>query len=227
VFLECEQTLVFVNPDAEQDRNAVPAEDTPRRQQRGLQRIEEILDAAERVFADDGYDAATTNQIASAAGISPGSLYQYFDNKKAIAEALCHRYIEQLTSSESQILDPALADLPLEAMVDRVIDPMVAFNLAHPAAKSLLAGADLAPDLAEATKELHDTLCGGVERLIEARVPTMPAAERQLVAEVSVSIYAGLVPSLIAASTPDRSRRVDQLKAAVFGYWSTFDPADP
>ena len=205
----------------------MPTADTPRRQQRGLQRIEDILDAAERVFADDGYDAATTNQIASAAGISPGSLYQYFDNKKSIAEALCRRYIEQLTTSESQILDPALAALPLDEMVDRVIDPMVAFNLAHPAAKALLAGADLAPDLAEATKDLHDTLCGGVERLIEARVPTMGASERQLVAEVSVSIYAGLVPSLLSATPRDRARRVDQLKAAVFGYWSTFDTRAP
>lgn len=74
----------------------MPPAETPRRQQRGLQRIEQILDAAETVIAGDGYETATTNQIASAAGISPGSLYQYFANKKAIAEALCRRYIEEL-----------------------------------------------------------------------------------------------------------------------------------
>lgn len=200
------------------------ASEAPRRQRRGLQRIEQILDAAERVFADDGYESATTNQIAAAAGISPGSLYQYFANKPAIAEALCRRYIDQLTASETEILDPALARLPLDEMVDRVIDPMVAFNLAHPGVKALLSGADLGPDLADATRGLRDTLCGGVERLIEARVPAMGAAERRLVAEVTVSIYAGLVPSLLASSGSERERRIGQLKAAITGYWSTFEP---
>src|SRR6266511_1332655 len=47
-----------------------------------------ILDAAAGVFADAGYERATTNAIAAAAGISPGSLYQFFPNKEAIAEAL-------------------------------------------------------------------------------------------------------------------------------------------
>jgi AcrR family transcriptional regulator len=188
--------------------------------------MEQILDAAERAFAADGYDATSTNQIAAEAGISPGSLYQYFQNKQAIAEALCHRYIAALGASEGEILDPIHAELPLAAMIDRIVDPMVKFNLAHPAAKSLLAGAELSPDLAEATKALHDTLCGGVERLIAGRVPGMPADEQRLVAETTVTIYAGLVPSLVAAPPAERVRRIAQLKAALYGYWSTFDSAD-
>jgi AcrR family transcriptional regulator len=187
--------------------------------------MEQILDAAERVFAD-GYEPATTNQIAAEAGISPGSLYQYFDNKQAIAEALCRRYIEGLDASEARILDPVHAALPLDQMIDRIVDPMIAFNLAHPAAKALLAGVDLSPELAEATKDLHDTLCGGVERLIAARAPQMSPPDQRLAAEVTVTIYAGLVPSLLVASPTERPRRVTQLKAALIGYWSTFDTPD-
>ncbi|WP_207943797.1 helix-turn-helix domain-containing protein, partial [Actinomadura sp. KC345] len=40
--------------------------------------------------------AATTNRIAAAAGISPGSLYQFFPNKEAIAEALADRFSTQM-----------------------------------------------------------------------------------------------------------------------------------
>src|SRR5207245_6697690 len=59
-----------------------------RRQERGVRRAEAVLDAAEQVFAEVGYDQATTAAVASRAGISPGSRYQFFPNKQAIAQAL-------------------------------------------------------------------------------------------------------------------------------------------
>ena len=46
-----------------------------RRQERGVRRAEAVLDAAEQVFAELGYDQTTTAAVASRAGISPGSLY--------------------------------------------------------------------------------------------------------------------------------------------------------
>src|SRR6266542_6598743 len=60
----------------------------PRRQARGERRIAQLLDAAGEVFATVGYAAATTNAIAAQAGVSPGTLYQFFPNKQAMAEAL-------------------------------------------------------------------------------------------------------------------------------------------
>ena len=45
-----------------------------------------------RVIAKVGYSRATTNAIAAEAGISPGSLYQFFDDKEQIAQALEMRY---------------------------------------------------------------------------------------------------------------------------------------
>jgi AcrR family transcriptional regulator len=59
-----------------------------RRQARGQRRIDQLLDVAARVFAEVGFEAATTNGIAARAGVSPGSLYQFFPNKDAMAEAL-------------------------------------------------------------------------------------------------------------------------------------------
>jgi AcrR family transcriptional regulator len=46
--------------------------------------VETILNAAARVFVKEGYARATTNRIAAAAGVSVGSLYQYFPNKQAV-----------------------------------------------------------------------------------------------------------------------------------------------
>ncbi len=54
--------------------------------------VESILAAAARVFVREGFARATTNRIAAAAGISVGSLYQYFPGKDAIAVALLRRH---------------------------------------------------------------------------------------------------------------------------------------
>ncbi|QLY27648.1 TetR family transcriptional regulator [Nocardia huaxiensis] len=54
--------------------------------------VARIVDAGQRVLITHGYDGASTNRIAEAAGISPGSLYQYFPNKDAVVAAVIERY---------------------------------------------------------------------------------------------------------------------------------------
>ncbi|WP_459960224.1 TetR/AcrR family transcriptional regulator [Nocardia sp. IFM 10818] len=70
-----------------------PAE--PRRapqQERSRAMVARIVDAGQEVLIAHGYDGASTNRIAAAAGISPGSLYQYFPNKDAVVAAVIERY---------------------------------------------------------------------------------------------------------------------------------------
>ncbi|WP_197378253.1 TetR/AcrR family transcriptional regulator [Mycolicibacterium mengxianglii] len=60
--------------------------------------VDRILDAGQEVLMAHGYDGASTNRIAAAAGISPGSLYQYFPNKDAIAAAVIDRFSDDLSA---------------------------------------------------------------------------------------------------------------------------------
>ena len=117
-----ERTLACVKSDAQPKR----------RQARGEQRIQLLLDVAEQLFAEFGFEATTTNAIAARAGMSPGSLYQFFPNKDAIAEALATRYLEQLRATQAYSFAPEIVHLPLDALIDRVVDPSCAFHLAHP-----------------------------------------------------------------------------------------------
>jgi AcrR family transcriptional regulator len=232
----CEHSLVFVkvtcvNPRAGQPRGgavvAVEAKREPKRQERGRQRMALILDTAERVFDEVGYDAATTNLIAAEAGISPGSLYQFFANKEAIAEALASRYVDLMADVEAAALDPTVVRLPLPEMVDRIIDPMITFTLEHPAAKALLAGADLSPRLAQATEQMHDAIVGRTEALVAARLPHLDGPSRARVAVVSLQIYKALLPTVLDAAPRQRGAYVAELKAALVGYWSTLEAAAP
>ena len=202
---------------------ATRAKPAPKRQERGRKRIALILDTAERVFSEVGYEAATTNLIASEAGISPGSLYQFFANKEAIAEALATRYVELMAATQGAALDPAVAELPLAEMVDRIVDPMLAFTLAHPADKALLTGADLSPELAQATDTMHQAILARIEQLVAARLPSLTAAARARVAVVSVQIYKALLPTVLDAPPRRRAAYVQELKAALVGYWSVLE----
>ncbi|MBE0604637.1 MAG: helix-turn-helix transcriptional regulator, partial [Deltaproteobacteria bacterium] len=62
-------------------------------QKRSRATVEDILAAAAQVFEDHGYANGTTNRIAEQAGVSIGTLYQYFPSKEAIAVALLERHI--------------------------------------------------------------------------------------------------------------------------------------
>ena len=79
---------------------------TPR-QARSRSTVDAILEAAERVLRAEGYEAASTNRVARVAGFSVGSLYQYFDDKRAVVGAL----IDQALRSEAERIAQALDSL--------------------------------------------------------------------------------------------------------------------
>ncbi|MGJ8536566.1 MAG: TetR/AcrR family transcriptional regulator [Parasphingopyxis sp.] len=75
-------------------------------QQRAQFTVDCILKAAESIILKSGYDAATTNNIAEVAGVSIGSLYQYFASKEAIAAAL----VESAVMNATEVLRDCLIE---------------------------------------------------------------------------------------------------------------------
>ena len=72
----------------------MPADQDPIREQLIEARRNQILDAAASVFAEKGYHRATTKEIASAAGVSEGTIYNYFDNKADLLIGMMTRLAE-------------------------------------------------------------------------------------------------------------------------------------
>jgi AcrR family transcriptional regulator len=64
------------------------------KQHRSRQTVEAVLEAVPHVLRRHGAEAITTNRVAEAAGVSIGSLYQYFPNKQAIFMALHDRHVD-------------------------------------------------------------------------------------------------------------------------------------
>ena len=84
-----------------------PALKTPRnqpQQPRSRATVSVILDAAIRVLDREGLDAMTTSRVAEVAGVSVGTLYQYFAHREAIIEALQSRELERADSMLERLL---------------------------------------------------------------------------------------------------------------------------
>jgi AcrR family transcriptional regulator len=74
------------------------------RQPRSRATVSVILDAAIRVLDQDGWDALTTSRVAEVAGVSVGTLYQYFAHREAIVEALQNRELERAAAMLERLL---------------------------------------------------------------------------------------------------------------------------
>jgi AcrR family transcriptional regulator len=191
-----------------------------KRQARGEQRIESLLDAAAEVFAEHGYKAAGTNEIARRAGASPGTFYQFFQNKEAIAEALMARYVARLRAAHGEAFDPAVAELPLPEMLDRVIDPVVAFDRANPGFYALLADPHLSQELASAKKPAQKIMFQRLDQILEQRAPDLPAEQRTRTAEVAVHLFRGLLPLIMSVPEEELPAIVAETKEVLFNYLS-------
>src|SRR6516164_1028977 len=65
-------------------------------QERSRLTVDALLEATARVLVKQGYDRASTNKIAAVAGVSIGSLYQYFPSKEALVAAVIERHTRDL-----------------------------------------------------------------------------------------------------------------------------------
>jgi AcrR family transcriptional regulator len=81
------------------------------RQERSRQMVGRIVEAGRSVLVEDGYDAFSTNRVAARAGISPGSLYQYFPDKAAILDLVVDRYWERVAAQVAASLADRIAGI--------------------------------------------------------------------------------------------------------------------
>ncbi|MFE7209344.1 TetR/AcrR family transcriptional regulator [Streptomyces sp. NPDC001698] len=189
-----------------------------RRQARGKRRVEQLLDAAAVVFGECGYTRASTNAIAREAGVSPGTLYQFFPNKEAIAVQLGERLMRQMLEAHGQVFTDANASLPLDEMLDAILDPIIEFNLRNPAFLALIHGPDAPGEIASDKEVLHAILQRQVEETVALRAPDLPHDECVRVATTAFAVFRAGLCLAMQYQEPERAAYTVEVKAALARY---------
>ena len=199
------------------------------RQARAQERVERILDAAEQVFAEVGFAAATTNQIALQAGTSIGSLYEFFPNKEALARSLADRYVARIAPVYENLLvdEPTLLGSEL---VIGIIESFDRYFREHPGAVPLLNGRLTPAELLAAGEQLQAAMVSGIDRLLAVRRPDVQAEHRVTVAAVIADVIRSML--VMADSVPLSRRRVivRETERMIIGYLTETlgePPVDP
>jgi AcrR family transcriptional regulator len=100
--------------------------------------VDALVEATARVLIKEGYDRASTNKIAATAGVSIGSLYQYFPSKEALVAAVVERHINAL----SQVVRQAMlkvAARPIEVGVRELVAAAIDAHRLDPKLHRILA----------------------------------------------------------------------------------------
>jgi AcrR family transcriptional regulator len=107
-------------------------------QERSRATVDALIEATARILVKEGFDKASTNRIAQAAGVSVGSLYQYYPSKEALVAAVIDRHTQELM----QVVRVALAKVaavPLEQAVRKMIAAAIDAHRVNPKLHRVLA----------------------------------------------------------------------------------------
>ncbi len=136
------------------------------KQRRARQTVDAILDAVVRVLKREGFGAVTTNRIAEVAGVSIGSVYQYFPDKQAIFVALHQRHIDQIDRMvETKLVEHAGSSL--DELMHAMIEGMIDAHTADPELYELLATE--VPHRADGTRDFAVRLHGAFRLALSSR----------------------------------------------------------
>jgi AcrR family transcriptional regulator len=201
---------------------AIPT--TPRKsasQQRSRVTVETLLDATARVLVKEGYDRASTNRIAAKAGVSVGSLYQYFPNKEALVAALVARHNREML----QLLREALKEVgsfDLATAMRELVRAAVDAHLVDSALHRIFA--EQVPRMGQLAKieELQKQIFLLVRGYLEQRRHEIAVSDLDSATSICVTTVEALTHEFVInkpeALDGDRDTFIDEVTRLVVGY---------
>ena len=106
------------------DMTEAPETRTPKFRRRAEALPDEVLDAALRLFAAQGFGHTTVEQVARAAGLSKAAVYLYFPSKTALLAGLVKRAVADMAVADMAVADMAVADMAVAGMAGFEGDPL-------------------------------------------------------------------------------------------------------
>jgi AcrR family transcriptional regulator len=163
---------------------------TPRkrpRQERSRATVTAILDATAQVLIRHGFDGLTTNHVAEAAGVSIGSLYQYFPNKEAMVGALIERHVDEMNAEVVAELG-RVAVLPIPQAVRAMVELRIRAHLVAPEVHRVLIEQVPRVGRMARLREVDRTMQAAIVTVLTARRAELSIRDPELTAFMLVAI---------------------------------------
>ncbi len=188
------------------------------KQARSLATVEAIVEAAARILEERGHEAFSTNAVAERAGVSVGSLYQYFPRKDALIGALIFRETSRLVEDAERATTSLTGNEALSAL----ILPCVEQQLRRPALARLLDFEEARLPLDAATQKVKMRFFE-LTRATLLRSDLPPQADLDVASRDVVAIIKGMVDAAGEHGDRDRNQLALRVKRAVLGYLNNDD----
>jgi AcrR family transcriptional regulator len=188
-------------------------------QERSRATVDTLLAATARVLVKDGYDHASTNKIALAAGVSVGSLYQYFPSKEALVAAVIVRH----TGEMMDVVRTALARvgaLPVREAAREIVQVMIDAHRIEPKLHRVLVEQIPRVGSLEHIERIDDEAIALVRAYLEAHKDEIAVEDLDLAAFLAVSCVEAMthIAVLRRPELLSEPRFVDEVAALVVRY---------
>jgi AcrR family transcriptional regulator len=194
-------------------------------QERSRVTVDALLEATARVLVNEGYDRASTNRIAEVAGVSIGSLYQYFPSKEALVAAVIDRHTEQVSQVSRNVV-VKMAASPIEVAAREFVSLGIDGHRVNPKLHAVLS--EQIPRVGR-LGNIEANLRQGyalVRGYLEAHRDEIDVADLDLAAFVCVTVVEALTHAAVLRHpdmlTGEKARQfVDDVTRLVVGYLRT------
>jgi AcrR family transcriptional regulator len=161
-------------------------------QARSRARLGRVLDAAEEVLDRNGADGFSTTAVARTAGVSVGSVYRFFPDKQAIAEALAVRYWSDFADLVAGVAEADALE-PVADPASAVLGVLAAGFRARPGFLALWYGGLRTERVRDRTRDARQAIATSIEHILAVHWPFAPQDARALTAEMVVLAGDGLL----------------------------------
>jgi AcrR family transcriptional regulator len=191
-------------------------------QRRSAQTVEAVLEAAARILETQGLVACTTNAVAERAGVSIGSLYQYFPNRDALTVALIERETAQL------LVDIEAASLVASSRgcVQAMVRAAVAHQMRRPALARVIDFEERRLPLGERHQRLAELVHAVLMSALTEKPDAPALSDASLVAHDLLAIVHGMVDAAGQREEGDAAALEVRVMRAVDGYMAQSQSLD-
>ena len=165
-------------------------------QERSRSTVDALLEATARVLIKEGYDRASTNRIAEVAGVSIGSLYQYFPSKEALVAAVIDRHTQEISEATRNALVKAAAH-PIEVAAREFVSVAIDGHRVNPKLHGVLAEQIPHVGRLENIKAVQRDAYALVRGYLEAHRDEIDVADPDLAAFICVTVIEALTHAAV------------------------------